>query len=107
MSWVGDDAHLDADTVRLLEITHHFLIAYFHHDCNEADRLMSEFLSASRYDEDFMHHESSFRLAAIIHYIHALGGDPSSVGTWLIDQGYNITPRDALEYFREHYFRKP
>lgn len=95
---------LDEDTVRLLEIAQHFLVRYFGHDEGEAERLMGEFVETSAWDQDVMHHESSYRVAAAAHYLCALGGDRSALGTWLLEEGHNRPPRDALEYFRRHYF---
>jgi hypothetical protein len=105
MSW-KKHVFFDEDTIRLLQIAQDFLVQYFGHDTDEAEQLVSKFLETSVWDEDIMHHESSYRVAAAAHYLCALGGDRSTLGTWLLEEGHNTPPRAALEYFREHYFQK-
>jgi hypothetical protein len=96
----------DSDTMRLLEISADFLIQYFAYGREEAEHLVSSFLDHFKevYDEDFLHHESSYRLAAMIHYFESLHGPRERLGHWLAESGYQEEPREALAYFREKYF---
>jgi len=93
------------DTYRVLDITLAFLVQYFEHSEADAAALMQHFFEhySERFDEDAVHHESSYRMAAIIHYLSHKKGNPNELGDWLISSGNNQTPREALEYFREHY----
>lgn len=106
MSWKQHVCRFDEDTVRLLQIAQDFLIQYFGHEADEAEQVMSKFIEASIWDEDVMHHESSYRLAAAAHYLCALGGDRTALGKWLLEAGHKDAPPAAAEYFREHYFQK-
>ncbi len=94
------------DTYRLLDITLTFLSRYFGHSCEESERLMESFFDsfADRFDEDAIHRELSYRVAAIIHYLVYQNGSPEELGDWLLSSGNNQTPPEALEYFRETYF---
>ncbi len=96
----------DEDTFRLLEISTEFLIRFFEHTQEKADILMMKFLKSysKYYDEDILHHESSYRIAAIVHYLIELKGSRETLGNWLVENGYNKQPPEALEYFRDHYF---
>ncbi len=109
MSWRKYTTTFDPDTVRILEIAETFLTKFFGHPASDASTLIESFLEihGSRYDEDFLHHQSSYRVAALIHYLQAIGGDVSGASEWLVDQGHNNPPREAIDYFREHYFTKP
>ncbi len=98
----------DDDTFRLLEISVDFLVRYFDHTPAKASELMIEFLKihSEAYDEDDLHHDSSYRIAAMAHFLVAWGGAREDLGGWLIDQGHISPPPEALEYFREKYFSK-
>ena len=96
----------DEDTYRVLDIALYFLRKYFGHSEDEAKALMRCFFNdfAKRFDEDGIHHESSYRMAAIIHFLSHKKGSPDALGDWLLSSGHNQAPPEALEYFREHYF---
>jgi hypothetical protein len=100
------DVFEDDDTYRLLDITLEFLRQYFGHSEDDAEALMTCFFNdfSKRFDEDGIHHESSYRMAAIIHYLSHQKGNPDALGDWLVSSGNNQAPSEALEYFREHYF---
>ena len=100
------DLFEDDDTYRLLDITLVFLNRYFGHSGEKAEALMKDFFSnfRERFGEDDVHHESSYRMAAITHYLSYLKQNPNELGDWLVSTGHNKTPPEALEYYREHYF---
>lgn len=96
----------DDDTYRILDITLVFLQRYFGHTGAKSCELMKEFFMrfSKRFDEDVIHHELSYRMAATIHYMTFLQGDPNKLGNWMLETGANQPPGEASEYFREHYF---
>ncbi len=102
------DCDYDKDTYRLLDIALLFLVRYFGHSDTEAEQLMVRFHQSfsQQFDEDAIHHESSYRLAAIIHYLVSMRGRRDGLGDWLSEEGHSSPPAEALEYFREHYFVK-
>jgi len=71
-----------------------------------ACRLLAEFVRqhGDRFDEDQLHHESSFRVAAIAHYFVVEHGSAEQLGDWLEQNNWKDAPAEALEYFRERYF---
>ena len=97
----------DEDTEMILEICLQFLQDYFGHEINVAQQILADFLEQHRtdYGEDMIHHELSYRIAAIMHYLIFLKGDRTNVGTWLAESGHHAAPREALEYFRENFYR--
>lgn len=98
----------DDDTFKLLDIAHHFLEFYFGHLPEQASEIMVAFFNefGPRFDENVVHHESSYRMAAIIHYLTYLKGSPDKLGDWMLETGTNHQPREAVEYFQEHYYVK-
>lgn len=98
----------DDDTFRILDISLVFLVRFFGHSEAGAKELLREFNAsfASYYDEDALHHESSYRVAAMIHYLVSLGGAREELGEWLHQEGHTSAPPEALEFFRENYFVK-
>lgn len=96
----------DDDTYKVLDIAHYFLGHYFGHSEENAGAIMVSFFQeyGSRFDENVVHHESAYRMAAIIHYLLHLKGEPDKLGDWMLESGVNQQPSEALEYFREHYF---
>ena len=92
----------EGDTYKVLEITIHFMNQYFGHPEATAGELMVAFFT--QFDEDVVHHDSAYRMAAYIHYISFLKGDPNKLGDWMLASGVHQTPPEATEYFREHYF---
>jgi len=85
-----------------------FLQIYFGYTPEKAESFLKIFFLkfSSRFDEDAIHHESSYRMAAIIHYLIEIKGDPNGLGDWMIANRFNQPPADALAYFRENYFDK-
>jgi hypothetical protein len=102
------DRAFDDDTFRILDIALTFLEQYFHYTPEDAELKMNVFLKdfSTRFDEDAIHHESSYRLAAIIHYLTGLNGNPNKLGDWMVANKFNQSPPDAMDYFRRHYFEK-
>ena len=98
----------DGDTCQVIAIALTFLEKYFRHGKEESLLLAQRFFAkfSERFDEDAVHHESAYRLAAAIQYLSFLEGEPSKLGDWMIANGYNKPPSEALEYFREQYFAK-
>ena len=100
------DRLYEEDTFKLLDISLHFLVRFFGHSEHEARVLLKKFDSdfSEIYDEDVLHHESSYRIAAFIHYLVFLSGDGRALGEWLQEEGHVGTPPEAAEYFRKQYF---
>lgn len=96
----------DLETLRVLEISLYFLNTYFGHNIDKGSELMKSFFDnrSNRYDEDLIHHESSYRVSAAIHYYEFLKGENSGFGEWMRTNGHFKPPREAFEYFRENYF---
>ncbi len=107
MNWKDLARGYDADTFGILEIAVHFLVYFFGHTHDDADKVMYSFLLAhsSTYDKDTIHHESAYRIAAIAHYLIGLRGALEDVGTWMIESGNNQPPVEASAYFRDHYYK--
>lgn len=108
MTWRERASDFDADTIRVLEIAVDFLVRYFNHSRESAEHMMADFLETygDRYDEDLIHHQSSYRVAATVHFVAGLEGSIDDAATWMVKEGHNNPPREALEYFREHYFEQ-
>lgn len=96
----------DDDTYKILDIAGDFLFQYFDHSAALAAELTISFFKhhGDRFTEDIMHHDSSFRIAAAIHYFEFLNRSTGGFGDWLIASGNIQTPDAALAYFRERYF---
>lgn len=60
----------DEETDLILEIAADLLVQYFQHEKGSADRLVRAFyeMNRGRVENEFYHHESSFRVAAMTHY---------------------------------------
>lgn len=97
----------DSDTLRVLEISLHFLDTYFGHNTDKGLELMKSFFDnhGDRFNEDNIHHQSSYRLSAIIHYYEFLKGENAGLGEWLRTNNHFQATGEAMEYFREKYFR--
>jgi hypothetical protein len=108
MSWSTIVPKYDEDTYTLIQIAVDFLVQYFGCTIDDANQAMIVFLQSysSDFDEDALHHESSYRLAAIVHYLIRLKGSREQLGNWLVENGYNRTPFDAMDYFNKEYFKK-
>ena len=108
MTWreIASNYGYDNDTQSLLQIAVDFLVMFFGYRRDMADQVMTAFLASYSQDfgEDDLHHELSYGIAAIAHYLISLEGPRESLGDWLMETGHNKTPEEALEYFREHYF---
>lgn len=98
----------DEDTEKILEIAVDFLSQYFGYGREEALQLTNDFLQTygDRYDEDFFHHEMSYRVAAVIHYLQGLHGSTATLKKWLIENGHNQPPRESFEYFRQKFYSR-
>src|SRR5688572_3368094 len=88
----------DDDTYRLMEITCHFLGEYFGYSSGQIESLVGGFFEAfgSRFDEDVIHHELPYRMAAVIHYLQGMKVDPQELGNWL-SENHNRAPAEAME----------
>jgi len=93
------------DTEEILEIAVHFLVIFFGHTTQYASDLMFQFLQkySEVYDEDYIHHDLSYRVAAIVHFAIHLNGSMNDVKDWLIETGHIKGNQEATEYFRKHY----
>lgn len=94
----------DDDTNKILSIAKTFLIRYFGIDREDAALALKKFASDDRFDEDFIHRESSYVISAICFHIYFGGGDKTTFGKWLVETGHINPPREAIEYFNENYF---
>ena len=111
MSWknIVNQIGYDDETQRLLQISVDFLSMFFGYDEVAANNHMETFLRfySKDFDEDQLHHESSYRISAIVHYLIGLKGDKNKLQKWLVENINNQkTPYEAIEYFRENYFGK-
>jgi hypothetical protein len=98
----------DTDTKRLFEIAVHFLQQYFAYDLNDAVSLVNRYYQAraTKHDDDYYHHEGSFQIAVQAHYFIGLSKDPAHYPEWKKEHGLINAPREAIDYFNEHYFVK-
>lgn len=96
----------DDETLALLEVTRDFLVQYFNHTLRHAEGLIDTFYeeNRARVPAHFYHHESSFRVAVMIHYFVHLKLKDEGFGDWMRANQFVETPREALEYFNEKYF---
>ncbi len=97
----------DEDTVRLLEIAAHFLEQYFGHSREEAISLINRYykMREAKHDDDYYHHEGAFHIAVQVHYFVHLSGDEGRFPAWKREHNLKDIPIEAIDYFREHYFR--
>jgi hypothetical protein len=81
-------------------------VSEFQHSEEEAVDLIDLLLAshAKVLDEDFIHYESSYGVAAAAHYFGVLGGRPETLREWRSASNLVGTPPAALEYFRTRYF---
>jgi hypothetical protein len=95
----------DADTDRLLGIVAWNLTRFFGYDDATAVALVRS--TYPMRDDDFYHHEGAFRSAAFMHYSATHDGS-TDFGTfleWFRAQDFADAEREALEHYRETYFR--
>lgn len=97
----------DEDTLLLLDISKDFLVRYFNHAEDEAVELINRFYNDNKHrvTDDFYHHESSFRIAAMIHYFAFLKMGEPGFTKWLMENNFWTTPREALEHFDKRFFK--
>lgn len=91
----------DSDTDRLLGIVAWNLTHFFGYDGTAAVELVRSWYPNR--DDDFYHHEGAFRSAAFIHY-STTKNDARDFMTWFLAQHFDEAEREALEYFRDHYY---
>lgn len=98
----------DEETLVILEIARDFLMQYFNHTQEKSDILINTFYDRNRgrVDDDFYHHESSFRVATMAQYFIYLTGNEKDFINWLKKEKLWETPREAIEYFNKKYFDK-
>lgn len=89
-------------TLRLLDISVELLMRYFGHTRDDAEELTNRFLvrEPSVVNEDFIHHEMPWRVAAAIHYLESIGGPRERLGHWLIESGNQNSPPEVPEFVR-------
>lgn len=106
MTWRRELSHYHPNTRLLLEISEVFLQQYFSHSSESAEQTISSFFGkyGSFFDESFVRGESSWGIAKAAHFCIVLGGDRGELREWEVAHGLRDTPRDALEYMREHYW---
>lgn len=99
----------DDDTIRLFQIVVWCLKKYFCHTDDSAVEAINSYYekNAERHDDEFYHYEMPFRVAVRIYYSEVLRrGDDKDVKfyNWRRESGYDVDPREAIDYFREHYY---
>lgn len=106
MSWRTEN-QFDEESIRILEIAEHFLVTYFDHSKSTATELVTNYFHRFNIPEveQFISHELSWNMAKRIHFTMALHGDRGSQIIWEVENGLRGTPREALEYLRENYWR--
>src|SRR5688572_1719273 len=101
----------DSDTDKLLQVVCWALTRHFGHEASAAEALVRSSYErfASRWDDDFYHHEGAFRSAALLQYSFVHGGtsDFNGFHDWYAAQGLFGAEHDTLEYFRQFYFDAP
>jgi hypothetical protein len=98
----------DNDTIRLFQIVFWCLKNFFGYTDDSAIEAINSFYekNVERYDDDFYHHEMPFRVAVRIHYFEVLKGETDKFYHWRRESGYDVDPREAIDYFRKHYYVK-
>jgi len=106
MKWRDRIQDYDDDTITVVNISIDMLVRYFGHTMSTAEDTMDRFFAdyGEYYDEDFIHHESAYRFAAIAHYLSNLNGSRERVGEWLQDSGHAHSPGEANDYFWKKYY---
>lgn len=96
----------DEDQTRLFSITRDFLQMYFGHTEESARVTLERFLDryGDLYDEYFFFHESSYRLAAIIHFVEDLHGSVDDVHDWITNSPHATPPTAAVEHFNRSFW---
>jgi hypothetical protein len=100
------DFETDDESLKLFEITVHFLQVYFKYPAKEAVSMLNEYhrqWESIHQDDDFYHHIGAYESAVRIHYFQGLKADSRDYITWRMENGFNKTPREALEYWRNNY----
>lgn len=106
MSWRNHPVAADEETALLIEIAVDFLVMYFGHDRSDASEMMATFLDkyAQYYDEDTIHRQLPYRMAAFVHYVVAMNGKYESAYEWLVNSEHNEMPYEAREYYSKKYY---
>ncbi len=106
MNWKEKVADFEEGTIRVLQITQHFLCEYYACRIEESEALLSTFLTqfAERVDEDLIHDLSSYRLAGLVYFTIKKGENFTRANELLIDNDLHNPPPEAFTYFRQHYF---
>lgn len=108
VTWRSALAGYDPDTIIIVEIAEVFLRRHFGHDSESAERILSDFFEMKKkwIDEEYVRHQHSWRIATEAEYRTFLNGSPGELPEWRVSNGLVETPRDALEYLREHYWSR-
>ncbi len=104
--WQDFAGDLDDETKRVVAIGVDVLVVVFGCERMEAESLMATLFEkhSDRYDEDHIHRESSYYLAAAAYFVGREGGEINSFIPWLNQTGRLKAPEVALKMFREKYF---
>lgn len=104
MNW-KTKTRLDNNAILLVNITQRFLVKYFEHDPADADRLITRFFeSYDHVNEDYVHHNSSWKLCCNIHSTMHLDGDLGEVIMWQVENDLVKLPEDVKKYMKKHYW---
>ena len=106
MTWKERLKYYEEDSLRIIEISRHFLLEYHHCSEEEVDLLMDNFFEKheSRVDEDYLHYVWSYRLAGLIYLTMKEDYSFGKGNGELINRDWHKPPDEAMGYFRDHYF---
>lgn len=92
----------DEDTVLLFEMVVWCLVKYFGHTEETSVGLVNDFCNKakSRWEDDFYHHETPFRVAARIHYVSFMKGNNSEFADWVLTSKWGKPPQEAIDYYK-------
>lgn len=96
----------DDDTIRLFQIVVWCLKKYFNLTEESAIGAINSYYEKNLtiHDDDWYHHEMAFPVAVRIYYFEILKENPDQFLEWRKESCYKYTPREAINYFKEHYF---
>lgn len=104
MNWKSD-LHFDSNAMLLIEISRYFLGRYFKHKPLEADGLINRFFETYSYiDENYVHHNSSWKLANAIHYTMFINGKLGGLAEWQVNNGLMNPSDGAILYMKQRYW---
>lgn len=107
MRWRQDLAESSQDTVVIVALAEQLLVEYFHHETESAEDAITQYFRRyrSQFDEAFVRHEHSWRIATAAHFTVHLNGNPSNLPFWRVENGCVRTPMEVVEFLDENYWK--